>query len=590
MMRNWKLLTPAILASTTALSACDGGSDGAPPPVTIAATTPATGGEVAALSASSCTMTVTTNAPVACKLSTSLTGPVTWAFTSAAPEGMMIQPKSGEIRWTPMAAQTGPFAISATVTNGTQSQNRSFTVSVGAGAADPAGLYVAPSGADSNAGTATSPFRTLRKAVQTVNPGQTIFVRGGEYRNSEYGQPYGARTEASLVRITRDGTAAQPIKLRPFGNEYAKLVSDVSGIAMQGADYWTIEGFEIMGNAQSLDFNIAMDNWWNDEINPLSGRGVPAASSDHLVLRDLVVHDFPGIGLANNDAEFVNVENNIVYNNAWWSTGGVHGISLSDLKTTSPANAAQQTILMTGNMAFGNQSLIISHVFSKGFVKLEVDEGNGLHMQNNRETFTGRALVENNLAMWNGKSGLGFNTFDRATVRRNGFYLNARVVNTGEISLQSTTAETIENNLFHPRADRVTIKDFQQAFANIGANATLAGIAGDGGKYTSILRLAAVFTDPANGDFSRASGVPSAMGITSTARQMWKDRLAEYGIVPAEPSQVVNPAYMELMKSRIFANWPSAYSGIRLDDNETGYSYTYTQRCHYPGPPTTTPC
>ena len=33
-----------------------------------------------------------------------------------------------------------------------------------------------------------------------------------------------------------------------------------------------------------------------------------AASSDHLVLRDLIVHDFPGVGLANNDAEFVKVE------------------------------------------------------------------------------------------------------------------------------------------------------------------------------------------------------------------------------------------------------------------------------------------
>lgn len=584
----------SVLASAfvtlTALTGCGGGGDDAPPPVTIAATAPGAGGDASAMSASSCAMTVTTNSPVECKLSTSLTGPVTWTFTTAAPEGMIVQPKSGEIRWTPTASQTGSFAVNATVSNGSQSQNRSFTVTVGAGAADPAGLYVAPSGADSNAGTATSPFRTLRKAVQTVNPGQTIFVRGGEYRNAEYGQPYGARTEASLVRITRDGTAAQPIVLRPFGNEYARLLSDVSGIAMSGADYWTIQGFEIMGNAQSLNFNIAMDNWWNDEISPLSGRGLPASGSDHLVLRDLIVHDFPGVGLANNDAEFVNVENNIVYNNAWWSTGGVHGISLSDLKTTSPANAAQQTIVMTGNMAFGNQSLIISHVFSKGFVKLEVDEGNGLHMQNNRSTFQGRALVENNLAMWNGKSGLGFNTFDRATVRRNGFYLNARIVNTGELSLQSTSAETIENNLFHPRGNRITIKDFQQAFANVAANATLSGIAADAGKYASILRLAAVFADPANGDFARASGVPSAMGVDSATRQMWKNRLAEYGIVPAEPTQVFDAAYMQLMKTHIFANWPANYSQITLEDNETGHSYTYAQRCHFPGPPTTTPC
>ncbi len=272
--------------------------------------------------------------------------------------------------------------------------------------------------------------------------------------------------------------------------------------------------------------------------------------------------------------------------------GGTGGevMAPSEYTIADALHDAGYATFFVGKWHLGNQSLIISHVFSKCFVKLEIDEGNGQHMQNNRETFEGRALVENNLAMWNGKSGLGFNTFDRATVRQNGFYRNARVVNTGEISLQSATAETVENNLFHPRSDRVTIKDFQQAFGNIGANATLSGIAGDAGKYASILRLAAVFTDPANGDFSRASGVPSAMGITSTVRQMWNDRLAEFGIVPSEPAQVVDTAYMQLMKSRIFANWPSSYSGIRLDDNETGYSYIYAQRCHYPGPPASTPC
>lgn len=577
--------TPLAIAALVTLASCGGGGSAG----TSAAPTQ-DAPVVAAAGTSACTMAVATNAPVDCKLSTSLTGPVTWAFTGTVPDGMVIQPRSGEIRWTPMAAQTGSFAVSATVSNGAQSQNRNFTVTVSAGAADPAGLYVALSGSDSNTGTSTSPFRTLRRAAQTVLPGQTIFVRGGEYRNSEYGQPWGGRTEASLVRITRPGTAAQPIILRPFGNEYAKLTSDVSGIAMQGADYWTIQGFEIAGIAQSLNFDIAMDNWWSDAINPLSGRGLPASNSDHLVLRNLIVHDFPGVGISVNEAEFVNVQDNIVYNNAWWSTGGVHGISLSDLETSNATNAAQQTVVMSGNMAFGNQSLIISHVFSKDFVKLEVDEGNGLHLQNNRATFQGRALIENNLAMWNGKSGLGFNTFDRATVRRNGFYLNARIVNTGEISLQSTAAETIENNLFHPRGERITIRDFQQAYINIVANATLSGIAADAGRYPSIQRFSAVFADPANGDFGRASGVPDAMGINAAIRQMWAQRLIEYGITVAEPPQVFDAAYLQTMKTRIFANWPVSYSGIRLDDNETGYSYAYAQRCHFPGPPTTTPC
>ncbi|GEM_PF-5528693 len=47
---------------------------------------------------------------------------------------------------------------------------------------------------------------------------------------------------------------------------------------------------------------------------------------------------------------------------------------------------------------------------------------------------------------------------------------------------------------------------------------------------------------------------------------------------------------MQLMKTRIFANWPASYSQITLEDNETGHGYTYAQHCHFPGPPPTTAC
>jgi hypothetical protein len=602
MMRNWKLLTPTILASTTALSACGGGGDGAPPLVTITATPPAAGGETSALSAPSCTVTVTTNAPVDCKLSTSLTGPVTWSFTSAVPEGMVIQPKSGELRWTPMAAQTGAFAVSATVTNGSQSQNRNFTVTVSAGAADPAGIYVAPGGADSNTGTATSPFRTLKKAVQSVNPGQTIFVRGGEYQNSEYGQSWGSRAESSLVRITRAGTATQPITLRPFGNEYAKLRSDVTAIAIANAPYWRIEGFEIVGGAQSLDFDTVMSLWWTDgdAARRITGGGIQNNGSDHLTIRGNVIHDFPGGGVNNRNMEFLNIEDNIVYNNAWWTISGTNGVSSVSMATSDPANENVETVIYSGNLVFGNQQLIISHVFAKGFVSLELDEGAGMFLQNegvtdvSPGTFRNRVGVENNILAYNGKGGVGLNgigrTVGKVRFSRNSFYFNSRVAEAaGEITKRDSILHSVQDNLFHPRPDKYTIRSYTNEYANIFANATT-GAANDGNKYPSIQVLAAVFADPAAGDFTPASGVPSGMGVISTIRQALSKRLAEYGIAFAAPTQVVDAAYIATMKQRIFDSWPASHSAIRLDDPVSGYSYTYAQRCHYPAPPTTTPC
>src|SRR5262249_35068368 len=42
-------------------------------------------------------------------------------------------------------------------------------------------FFVAPNGNDSNPGNETAPFRTLQKAIPLLKPGNTLFVRGGEY-------------------------------------------------------------------------------------------------------------------------------------------------------------------------------------------------------------------------------------------------------------------------------------------------------------------------------------------------------------------------------------------------------------------------
>ena len=58
-------------------------------------------------------------------------------------------------------------------------------------------LYVSLSGSDNNPGTETQPFRTIQHAVDSVDPGETIFVMGGVYNES--------------VKINRSGTSTNPI-------------------------------------------------------------------------------------------------------------------------------------------------------------------------------------------------------------------------------------------------------------------------------------------------------------------------------------------------------------------------------------------
>ena len=42
-------------------------------------------------------------------------------------------------------------------------------------------------GSDSNAGTYSSPFKTIDKGISMVNPGGTVYVMDGLYQNNNYG-------------------------------------------------------------------------------------------------------------------------------------------------------------------------------------------------------------------------------------------------------------------------------------------------------------------------------------------------------------------------------------------------------------------
>lgn len=301
-----------------------------------------------------------------------------------------------------------------------------------------------------------------------------------------------------------------------------------------------------------------------------------------------MIHDFPDAGISANSAEYLTVSNNVVYNNGWWTTGGTHGISVSQMVST-PAGSGQETIQLTGNLVFGNQSLMISHVFSKGSATLAIDEGNGLHLQDSNKTYTGYALLRDNLLAFNGKAGLGINTMAGVKLLNNDFYLNARTVDTGELRLQSSPMSLAAGNLFQPRMERMTIDDAAKAYTNVGVNATT-GTSADGVLYPSVQRLPAVFANADTGDFTAASSVPAGMGVSVSNLDRMKAKISEYGITLVAPNQVIDNDYLASVKKDIFSSWPLSYSNLVLNDPLTGYSYTYAQRCNYPSAPGSATC
>jgi hypothetical protein len=99
--------------------------------------------------------------------------------------------------------------------------------------------FVAPDGHDGNNGSIAYPFRTIGKGVGLVQPGDTIFLRGGRYDYSH------------TISINKSGEDANGITLQAYQDEIPILdfneqaySSSNRGIVLKG-NYWHLKGFII---------------------------------------------------------------------------------------------------------------------------------------------------------------------------------------------------------------------------------------------------------------------------------------------------------------------------------------------------------
>ena len=119
--------------------------------------------------------------------------------------------------------------------------------------------WVSPSGNDSNAGSASSPFATLQHSMMSLKPGDTLDVEPGTYTGfiagwdstpASSGDPYG----------TIDGTAGHPITIQADPNAAPGSVvinsrdnETAVGIDLEpGCDYVTIKGFTVDGTGSTI--------------------------------------------------------------------------------------------------------------------------------------------------------------------------------------------------------------------------------------------------------------------------------------------------------------------------------------------------
>jgi len=165
---------------------------------------------------------------------------VTWQVNGMAGGNATVGTISSSGLYTAPAAVPSPAAVTVTAVSQadtTKSASAQVTVSATTGLA----FYVSTTGSDSNPGTLSSPWRTIQHASNSVQAGDSVYVRGGVYNES--------------VNISVSGSAiAGPITFQTYSGEQAivdgtGLLPPTSGtqglINIVNQSYISIQGLEI---------------------------------------------------------------------------------------------------------------------------------------------------------------------------------------------------------------------------------------------------------------------------------------------------------------------------------------------------------
>ncbi|QBE61932.1 choice-of-anchor Q domain-containing protein [Pseudoduganella lutea] len=339
-------------------------------------------------------------------------------------------------------------------------------------------------GNNANPGTEDRPFATIQKAHDVMTPGQTVLVRNGTYTN-----PW----NYTVVMIRTSGTEGAPITYRNYPGE-RPLVKTTKGknhhgIEVRDAAHIVIDGFEVEGHVKQVTYEEAKEQ--NDlalayskmtppkyigaivDSNGISLSGKTLNKTHHIVIRNNVVRDTPGGGIAANFTDYVTIDNNRVSGTSAYSPYGTSGISFLT-PYNYDANTASYKLVATGNVVSGASNLFPCNCF--GF--RQPTDGNGIIIDSFlKYAYAGRTLVANNIVFDNGGRGIHSLNVQHLDVFNNTTYRNSNIEITGEgeISMQKTRFARIWNNIMVARPDRPANRYFQSSDIDFSHNIVYGG-------------------------------------------------------------------------------------------------------------------
>ena len=255
-------------------------------------------------------------------------------------------------------------------------------------------------------------FLSINKVCKEASGGDTIYLKGGSYTTAPH-------------KITCAGNKHRYLTLTAYPGETPVIRK---GWRVKGK-WLHFQGLHFVGGNRSLNYQKVIDQWWHPG-KALHQSGLHLEGK-HLLVEDSAFGYFPSSGLkVTGNSDYITIRHNIIYNNAWWTTGGTGGLVIKNIHQADSLPKAK--IKIEDNLFFGNESRIISHVFGKGFTSMVIDEGYSFLIQEEDDArkkgaksgfYNGKYLARDNLILFNGK-GLSINKADKVILENNTLYCN----------------------------------------------------------------------------------------------------------------------------------------------------------------------
>lgn len=316
----------------------------------------------------------------------------------------------------------------------------------------------ATQGSDSNSGLSeTQSWQTFQHAIDSLQPGDTVLIREGDYFSS--GNP-----EFYNWNITTSGTPLQFITYRAYPGERPRFHVDTwNGIQLWEVAYIEIDGLEIIGLPDPEGLAAEPDNsparQALAEDRHYFGGGITVTHGGiephHLRIRNNLVHQVGGNGIGFRGGNMILVEGNTVHSSTHRSSAGNSAISFVELNSAIHPSS-QYGVVVRKNTLHHNRNRVAFHAV--GYIT----DGNGVIIDYCQDYTDDRILLANNLAHHNG--GRAFHIYNgrNVDVIHNTAYHNLSsddVQWSGELSSDAPNGETnqsinFHNNIAVARADR----------------------------------------------------------------------------------------------------------------------------------------